>query len=299
MALSPASDRLVYCQTNLTTLAPSTVENDIWRLQIGEINQPTRLISSTRDDAAPQYSPDGKRIAFTSNRGGPFDIWVSAADGSNQRQLTFFGENGTPRWSPDSARIAFDSSTGATVHIWIVPSVGGQPRRLTAGTATDDSPAWSHDGEWIYFTSDRTGRFEIWKMPVRGGQARQVTRNGGYCGVESVDGKFFYYTIGISGDTSIWRVPTDGGEEVRILDHLSFGMNFDVTRDGIYFIQADDSGSSIRFYRFTTRRISVVARIEGQYGRGLGVSSDGRWLLFCKHNPPEGDLMLVENVHLR
>ena len=77
----------------------------------GSVNGNTPFIYSTRDDSSPQFSPDGKRIAFMSNRSGNLEIWVCDSDGSSPVQLTSFrGPNvSTPRWSPDGGRIAFDS----------------------------------------------------------------------------------------------------------------------------------------------------------------------------------------------
>src|SRR5690348_9607649 len=69
------------------------------------------LISSTRDDVNPQFSPDGSRIAFVSTRSGHPEIWACNSDGSKAVQLTSFGGAAVndPRWSPDGERIAFDS----------------------------------------------------------------------------------------------------------------------------------------------------------------------------------------------
>ena len=71
-----------------------------------------KLISSTRVDGDAQFSPDGKKIAFTSNRSGNDEIWVCDSDGSNAQQLTSLGTGncGGPRWSPDGERIAFSQT---------------------------------------------------------------------------------------------------------------------------------------------------------------------------------------------
>jgi TolB protein len=77
------------------------------------------VVASSFDDAAPNISPDGKRIAFASRAIGNPEIWVAEADGRNALPITSFGGPpvGTPRWSPDETRIAFDSrnSTGLLI----------------------------------------------------------------------------------------------------------------------------------------------------------------------------------------
>ena len=93
---------------------------------------PARFIASTRGDSAPQYSPDGKRIAFESDRSGVHGIWVSDADGSNAVEL--FSQAGascgTARWSPDGQRIAFDSNPEGNFDIYVIRASGGKPIRL-------------------------------------------------------------------------------------------------------------------------------------------------------------------------
>ncbi|MGA8030604.1 MAG: protein kinase [Bryobacteraceae bacterium] len=194
-AFSPAiariGNRLAYVRSNY--------DENIWRLDLGgdtrhASGEPVKLIASTWLDNAPQYSPDGKKIAFGSDRSGSFEIWVSSADGSNPVQLTFLaGHSGTPRWSPDSRRIAFDASVNGNADIYTIDAEGGTPRRLTTNPANDTAPSWSADGQWIYFASDRAGRSEIWREPADGGQQTQITHQGGYDARESPDGKVLYY----------------------------------------------------------------------------------------------------------
>jgi TolB protein len=119
----------------------------------------TIAVSSFRE-VAPNYSPDGKRLAFHSNRGGSVQIWTANADGSNAVQVTSMdpvATTGTPRWSPDSRQLVFDSNAGG-YHMYIVSADGGQPRALTTGSSRNFTGWWSPDGKWIYFTSDRGGR---------------------------------------------------------------------------------------------------------------------------------------------
>jgi Tol biopolymer transport system component len=104
-AISRASHRLVYTRFMDRT--------NTWRLELptqgGEASPPVRILSSTRQDRNPQYSPDGKRIAFHSTRSDWAEVWVSDSDGSNAHQLTFLRApmTGSPRWSPDNSRLVF------------------------------------------------------------------------------------------------------------------------------------------------------------------------------------------------
>ncbi len=143
--------------------------------------RPSPLIASTFQDDAPQYSPDGNRIAFSSRRSGSCEIWVCDRQGRSPVQLTRFGGPlpGSPRWSPDGKEIAFDARKEGNADIYVMDADGGRLRRLTVDETQEFMPSWSRDGRWLYFASNRTGTLQIWKMPASGGPPVQITKQGG------------------------------------------------------------------------------------------------------------------------
>ena len=290
-AISRTGNRLVYAQ--------EVRGEDIWRVSLSDsgkaVGPPTRFISSTRNEDHPQYSPDGKRIAFESDRGGSNGIWVCNADGSNCAELySKAGANsGSARWAPDGKRLAFDSTSAGNSDIYVIRSDGGKPVQLTTDPAEHAIPSWSADGKWLYFASNRSGQFEVWKAPAAGGSAVQVTRNGGLAALESRDGKSVYYTK-TWGNTGLWKMPVSGGEETLVIPSI-VRWTYAVIDHGIYFeLESPPGKYSIQFLAFATGEVRTISPLSA-YADGLSVSPGERSLLYVQSDEAGADLMLVEN----
>ena len=276
---------------------------DIWRIAFGNshltANPPSRFISSTRVDHEPRYSPDGKRIAFGSNRSGSSEIWVCNHDGSNATQLTDFRatqEAAGARWSPDGKFLSFIGKHGATQKAYVINSAGGKPKLLIEDLADWSLSEWSRDARWIYFGSSRSGEKQLWKIPwPQAGSAVQVTKHGFLRdAIESADGKFVYYLKGAGeGENSLWRVPAAGGEESPLLPSI-YNNNFTLASQGIYFIPSSRP-YALQFASFGGGKVVTAAEIPREPAWGLSVSPDGKSLLYTEFEAIRSDLMLVEN----
>jgi Tol biopolymer transport system component len=295
LAISHSGQILGYVQ--------SEWDSNIWRLQLDDhehtVGTPSSLISSTRQDNNPQFSPDGRQVAFTSDRSGDREVWVSDSDGSNARQLTSFGgiQTDCVRWSPDGERLVFQTYPEGHLDIFLINVRGGRPERLTHEISEDNLPSWSRDGRWIYFTSTRSGSMQVWKMLTDGSGAVQLTRGGGFGPLESADGKTLYYAKSTPRGLAVWRVPVDGEEEVEVLAGISDWSNYLPTNRGIYFTPFTEPGeaASIRFFNFADGKIKTVATLPKPVFLGLTISPDGRSLLYTQLDHRGFDLMLVEN----
>ena len=291
----------------------SSTDFNIWRLDTSApgttaSSPPVVSISSTRADDMPQFSPDGRRVAFTSDRSGGFEIWVADPDGSNAVQLTSMGAraSGYPHWSPDGERIVFHSNLEGQWEVYAIPSAGGKPRNLSSDPASDFFPSFSRDGRWIYLNSNRTGDFHIWKIPASGGDAVQVAESIGYAPQEAPDGASIYYVETMEKPSPLWRLPASGGVPVKVLEGVVLA-NFVVLERGIYYfdwpsgergvhyVDLPSGETRLQYFDFTTRESTTVARDLGAVDLPLTASPDGRTILYSRMDSSVDDLMLVDN----
>lgn len=266
-------------------------DTNLWRVSSGG-GKPELVISSTREEILPDYSPDGTRIVFASNRSGNWEIWAANANGSDVHQVTSFGGTpaANPRWSPDGRLIAFQYLHEGSCDIYTMTPEGASIHRLTSDPARDETPAWSVDGHWLYFGSNRTGNFEIWKMPVNDpAQATQLTHGGGQWPNESTDGQYLYFRKG----PAIWRMPAGGGAENRVPGPDWPRAFWFPGATGLYFA---DPGRQIVFQDLATGRLKQIAPLpKNAMVNGIVLSPDRRWLLYAQLDRAGSDIMLVEN----
>jgi Tol biopolymer transport system component len=271
---------------------------EIWRVggpaASEEDAAPSLFTSSTQWESYPDYSPDGSRVLFTSNRSGFGEIWICDSEGSNPVQLTRLERplSGYGKWSPDGKQIAFVTDRDNNVDIYVVSAAGGIPRRVTTDPSAEARPSWSRDGSWLYFSSNRSGSFEVYRMPAEGGDAVQITNNGGCFSSESVDGRFLYFSKSdefLEGLRGIWRMPTDGGDEVTVHDRGVAGL-WEVLEEGICYRHV----SGVELLEFATGEVRRIAEIPKSTRLGFAVSPDARWVLYHRQES-ESDIMLVEN----
>jgi Tol biopolymer transport system component len=137
-----------------------------------------------RNNRTPNWSRDGQKIVFTSDRDGNAEIYrldvacvrLPEGCGQQQRRLTDHpAVDEAPAWSPDGRQIAFQSRRDGDHEIYLMDADGGHLRRLTFDPGRDLHPAWSPDGSQIAFVSSRSGNNDIYLLDIETGDIRQLT----------------------------------------------------------------------------------------------------------------------------
>ena len=277
------------------------IESSIWRQEVGAEGRaagpPVRLTRAAAADGNADYSPDGRRIVFGSNRSGTREIWTCEVDGAHCRALTSFGASyatGSPHWSPDGSQIAFDSGAAGRMHIYIVDANGGVPRRLTGDRTGGAVPNWSRDGAWVYFSSARSGATEIWKVPRAGGDPVRISRSGGFYAMEAPDAAALFYTK-TAEHADLFRSEMDGSGERLVLRGVS-KRGFVIAADRIYYLHQDsDTLVSLRAFMLRTGENRVVAGLVEPLFLGLALSPGGRYLIYSPMRIAS-NLMLADGV---
>jgi TolB protein len=222
-AWNPAGDHLVYAtfgigsriiSTDLTTGQPTTLQKEIrntqlttpiyapdgnsvvytrsdddsystiWRIPLAG-GAPQLIERGKGISVSPSFSPDGRRIAFTTDRLGHNEVYIIDADGSNPVWISQIGGDlneelyrAEPDWSPDGVTVAFQSRVAGIFQIMSVNLRDNSSKRLT-DAGENESPSWAPDGRHLVFTSSRSGSGQLWLMDTQSGVTRQLTNASG------------------------------------------------------------------------------------------------------------------------
>jgi len=176
-AFSPDQQTMVFSRATEegTDLYSINIKNNccLRRLTVGRFS----------DNLSPTFSPDGQRIAFVSTRPGLPQVYVMAADGTDQQLFAPFdygvtGSSNAPEWSPDGQSVAFHRDVAGTLQVFVLDVRTRTVRQLTSVGRNED-PTWAPDSRHLAFVSDRSGYRQLWIIDLDTGRIRPLLQQSG------------------------------------------------------------------------------------------------------------------------
>jgi TolB protein len=277
---------------------------DLWELPVSPATgaptgPPSAVVLTTRVESRGSWSPDGRTIAFNSDRLGEMNIWLhDLATGTDRRITTGPGGDYQPEWAPDGRTLVFFSARSGSIDVWSVSLGDGRLTRLTDDPGMDTNPFYSPDGLSIAFMSDRLGRTEVWVMNADGSGQRRLTSTGagGHFLRWTKDGRSVVYRAESGTQTRIARVDVEQGTITPMPDvasgaHMSWSPDQSVILDvrghkTLYAYPVDGSGPR-RVFEFPDPDVRIDYPVW---------SPDGKHVLFDRAAPHGGDVWLLEGV---
>ncbi|MDE3137292.1 MAG: protein kinase [Acidobacteriota bacterium] len=240
VAISPDGNRLA-----LGVLRPSSV----WAFDLSR-GTATRVTFSSVNNGQPAWSPDGRFIAFFSDRSGQIHIYQKAADGTGTTAPLVMdaASERYPSWSPDGSHLIFErqeARPGSHFEIWTMPLFGERKAFPVVKAGLEATwPSISPDGRWLAYVSAETGREEVYVVPFLHGTGKWlVSTSGGTRPRWRRDGREMFY---LSLDNKIMAADINGqGPSFAVgrvhslfqaVPALTTGWLYDVSSDGKKFV---------------------------------------------------------------
>lgn len=208
---------------------------DIW-ITTADGKQQKQLTRDALTDIAPAVSPDGRYIAFVSERSGSSSVWRMDIDGGNLKQLTRGKGDFSPALSPDGRWVVYSSWSSGQSALWKVPIDGGEPAQISQKLMA--RPVVSLDGKWIacYYQDEKDNKNRIALIPFAGGEPVVIERMAlPESGIMrwSPDSRALTYIVTRQGVSNIWSQPIDGGEPKQLTNFSADQIfRFAWSRDG-------------------------------------------------------------------
>jgi Tol biopolymer transport system component len=282
------------------------LEINVWQLPLAAATglaadrgpaPPRAVATSTQWDYAPAISPDGRRLAFLSSRGGDVAVWVQ--DLASEEVFPISGRDqhaiAGPAWSPDGTTLAWVAWQDGRPDLFVSGLDSYAPRRLTDDHAHEIAPAFSRDGREVLVGSDRSGDWQVWRVPAGGGEPVAVTADGGLAAQEGPEGELYLVHPLRDG---IWRRDDAAGSWSQVEDAPRPGhwANWQVAAGALWVLAHEPDRSALVRVPLAGGRSEVVATVDEIARPGVAVAADGSALFLARVDRAECDLLLAENL---
>ncbi len=249
------------------------------------------LTSGQALDRYPAFSPDGKRIAYSSNRLGPQEVWILEVATRQLQKLPVpegYQNVSLPYWSPDGRRIAMTPiSADGKRSLWLVALDGSEAAELVPPTKDLGGSQFSPDGRKVLYYARVQEHLQLFEVEIATRKTRQLTSSPSDKWAEewSPDGRSLLYFSTADGTVQVWRMPAAGGKE----EQLTFGhervRHASYSPDGKW-IYVQPSHRNICRIPAGGGPMQPVTKFpeSGLFLEEPAISPDGRSLLYCKSN---------------
>jgi serine/threonine protein kinase len=282
----------------------------------GSKSAPSALTRGESVDRQPVFSPDGTRVAFSSDREGNVDVWeLDLASGGLRRLTTDKADDWDPGYSPDGTQILWSSKRTGPYEVWMAAHDGSGARQVTADGIDAENPTMTPDGRWIVYASANPAQNGIWKIRPDGTEATLLAKGALNNPEVSPDGRWVSFvdtatvrlrvvTLADGADVATLNLPTLGpGSAVR-----GSGLTIGRTRwiNGSSTLAWVDYDAEARATRLVAQEI--VPGRDTRAGRRLlaqgtfedmpesfGVSPDGRKIVISSFHD-RSTLLLIEGL---
>lgn len=273
-----------------TTPAPdSTISTDALVISPGI---PVQLTFDSANDQNPLWSPDGSKIAFSTQRAhGNFDIWIMNSDGSAQSSLTSLPDNDAVNlpgsaWCQQTDRIVFSSDMSGPEDVWSVKSDGTGLQQHATTAFQDYEPSWSPTCDRIAFQSQRSGNWDIYTIKADGTDLRRLTTDPAddwNPNWSPISDEIIFQSFR-TGQWKLWKVPASGGQPSQVTTGSSEDTDCSWSRDGRYVLYSTDAGGSggarIAFIDMQGSHQPTLVTTGNSYDGAPCWSPDGRHVAF-------------------
>jgi tricorn protease len=290
-----------------------TYQDDIWVVD-GDGSNPRRITNHPARDFSPRFSPDGKWIAFTSNRSGNNDVYIVPSNGGEPKQLTWYsGNDEALYWTPDGKGVVLATNRGANAWgspLYVQPIDGSLATPLGMGIAR--AGMISQDGATIAFNRNLPS---AWRKEYRGNAAASIAvmnvKSGEISDLTNTDMKQFktmantvfpmwgadgmiYYATERDGPYNLWRISPKGGAAQQVTHHTEGGVFFpSISPDGKKIVYQNDFDLwTIDLPAGKPKKLSIAMTFDPKGNDITILASQGRAEGFAVN--PTGDYLAVD-----
>jgi eukaryotic-like serine/threonine-protein kinase len=246
-------------------------------------------------DHMPSVSPDGRSIAYMSNRLGDDEIWILHLSNKRMDRLEIPGRDfaavASPHWLPDGQElVVLRTSPDLKTSMWMIAADGSHADELPVEpfVSTGEGFPVSPDGRTIVYSALSRGNFQLFGFDLQMRQSHPLTSTPGdkYSGSWSPDGKWLVYSSNASGSVQLWRISASGGKPQQLTRGNDRIRHPFYSPDGRWLYYQPNH---LNIYRMPTTASGPIQQVTHFPEAGLfieepTISPDGRYLLYCRSN---------------